>query len=505
MSQNEEVDIYIERIDASRIRVYPGDAGIREDLYTFFTYEEPGFVKNKWTKWDGVNRMYDKNTMTLPYGLLSMLLSLCVDRQWKYGIDDSFRDDIRAVDDAEIEKFIKGLKLTNDDGKRIEPYDYQQDGLKLAAKFSRLVLLAATSAGKSLIAYMIIRWYQDYIKAKGLKILLIVPSINLVSQMIQNFEEFSQDNKWDVRRHCHGICEGAPIHSRAGIYIATWQSIQDLDAEYFESFGLVICDEVHLASGKKIGEIMKACRHADIRIGMTGTLRPDHVHPVLVQSHFGPIKRIVTTKELQDAGRASKTQIYMLKLNYPASTRKLLTGNYQDEIELLISHEWRNHFLMSLVMTLKGNTLMLFDRVEKHLEVVAEELNRRIEGTNQRCFVITGDVKNQERDEIKRAIENGNEIILLASYGTLSTGVSVRKLHNLVLAHSSKSAIRIIQSLGRLLRLHETKDVANIYDVSDDLTFAGRTNHTMKHAAERYGIYRSEGHPITMKEYQVPE
>jgi superfamily II DNA or RNA helicase len=146
---------------------------------------------------------------------------------------------------------------------------------------------------------------------------------------------------------------------------------------------------------------------------------------------------------------------------------------------------------------------MLFDRVEKHLEIIAAELREEMPG--KQILVITGDVENDDRNIIKAEMENGDNIVLLASYGTMSTGVSIKKLHNLVFCHPSKSVIRVLQSLGRLLRLHDTKDVANIYDIVDVASFMGRLNHAMRHAAERLGFYQDEQHQVAVKRFYAPD
>lgn len=497
-----EPQIQIERLNGSYIRIHTADRGIVEDLYDFFTYAEPDYQPSKWNKWDGTQRLYKKRDKTLPYGCLKMLLALCKDRDWSFELDKRFKEDINSINMKDLKEWAAGLELRSK-GEPITPHDYQLDIVHDAIKFSRLTALAATSAGKSLAIYMLVRFYEMLAADDGLKTLIVVPSINLVTQLYGDFEDYSTKNKWSTLSNCHQICDGSPRFSNKPVFISTWQSLKDEDASYFEQFGRIIVDECHLASGESIKTIGMNCTKAFFRVGLTGSLKKEKVHPILVQSVFGPIKQFVTAKQLIASGRATPTKVKMVHLDYSVADRQRVFGMpYADEIEFLVAHRQRNEVIKNLAKGLPGNTLILFDRVEKHLDVLLEEL--RASGvTNKVFFNISGDVPNKTRDEIKRAIEAGNDIVLLASFGTVSTGVSIKKLHNLIFAHPFKSNIRLIQSVGRMLRLHESKDIANIFDLIDDLKFQDRSNFSMKHAFERYSIYTEEGHPVSVQRFKL--
>lgn len=498
--------IEIKKIDASKMRILIDDEGIIEDIYTFFKYKQPNFQKSRFSKWDGTVRLFDKKNQTLPCGLLQILLMLFKDRGYEYDLDPVFKEEITQADAKEVSDWIDELKLTNELGERLDAYDYQREAAYLSIRYGRLVLLAATSAGKSAIQYIMTRYYE--MMPENGKTLIIVPSIMLVNQMKQDFKDYSLENGWDAERNVHTIAEGAVRHSTKPIYISTWQSLQDMPDDYFHQFGNLIVDECHLASGETISKISKMCINANRRIGLTGTLKADELHPLQVQAHFGPIRRIVTTKQLQDAGRAAQTKVTFLDLYYPPEQRKDLAmkkdgERYDNEMEFLMAHPYRNKVLKSLALSLKGNTLMLFARIEKHLEVVVNELIA--EGhTNKEFFVINGSVKSEDRERIKKATERGNDIVIFASFQTMSTGVSIKKLHNLVFAFPTKSIVRVLQSIGRMLRLHESKEFAHIIDICDDLAFMGAPNSSKEHALIRFGYYRDEGHKVTIKKIIVP-
>lgn len=497
-------DLEIHHIDASWIAVTTEDPGIKEDLYQFFRYKEPTFTPNKFSKWDGDVRLYDKRTGKISYGLFSTILQFAKDRGLSVKVDDAIKSDLKPVTQEEINSWVDSLDIRNAKGEKLDPYDYQREGLYLSIKYSRMTLLAATSAGKSLLIYMIIRFLS--LTTPG-KILLVVPSINLVTQMKKDFGEYSMnDDGWNVDEECHEVYDGRSPYTSKKVVISTWQSLKDLDAGFFHPFTVMIGDECHTFSGACLEQIGKNCINAYNRVGLTGTLKKEKLHPLQVQQHFGPVKRIVTTKQLQDAGRASKTQVTMIQIEHSAETRKEIYDSkaYDKEIELLIGNKFRNRIIKGLASSLKGNTIMLFDRVEKHLDIIAEELKAEI-GDRKKVLVISGDVKNADRDTIKALMEEEDGIVLLASYGTMSTGVSIKRLHNLVFCHPSKSIIRILQSLGRTLRLHESKEVANIYDLVDIALYMERPNFAMTHAAERLGFYQEEEHPVTSKKFNAPQ
>ena len=498
-------DVKIERLNSSKIRLHLDDAGLLEDIYQFFKYEEPTFQKNRFTKWDGVVRLFNKTNQTLPYGLLQILLVFLKDRQHTYHVPDDIKSDISNLKQKDFESWVSELNLTRSNGDKLTPHDFQLEGAYLAIKYGRITLLAATSAGKSLILYLMSRYFQEYKVAEGSfgKTLIIVPNILLVSQLKTNFEEFSLKNGWNASEHIHLIAEGAERVSRKPIFISTWQSLQNMPAEYFEIFSEIFVDECHLASGKSITQICEASVNANVRIGLTGTLKNTALHPLAVQGNFGPIKRVVRTKELQDRGIAAKTQVTRIILRYPSDQRILVSEmSYQEEIDFLINHSGRNNVIKALCRTLKGNSLVLFSRKDKH-QLIIEESLLALKDESRKYLVINGDVSGDDRRAITALMDKETGITLLGSYVTMQAGVSINNLHNLVFGHPSKSVIQILQSIGRMLRLHSSKEVAHIYDIVDDLAYRGNQNKTLSHADIRMGYYEEEQHPVKDRYFDI--
>lgn len=493
-------DIIIERANASFIRIYTEDNGIRQDIDDHFSYQEPGFVKNKWTKWNGQVRLFKRRGNTLPYGCLHMLLELAKTRGWTFELDSAFKEDISSATKEQLTDWVKSLDL-HTGGMPIDPYDYQMEALYLGVKFNRLVVLAATSAGKSLIAYLLTRYYEMLSNEDGKKILILVPSQMLVDQMYSDFQDYSSHNGWKVHENVHTIMEGRPKNANKMVYISTWQSIFEEDEEYFKQFGRIINDETHLASGKSITHIMNSATNAYQRVGMTGTLKAEKIHPILVMSLFGPVKRVVTTKQLIDAGRATEVDIKMFQLNYDRSEAEYVSKcNYQKEIEFLVAHQHRNQIIASLAAAVKGNTLVMFDRLE-HIENVKKILDKMNHGKT--VYVITGAVDKDERGAIKAIAEREDGVIVLGTSGCVSTGLSIKKLRNLIFAHPSKSIIKILQAVGRILRLHNEKGDAHVYDMVDNLAYDDKPNFALKHAVERLGIYKGSEFPISFKKIEM--
>lgn len=483
-----DTDIQIEKLNESTLKVH-ADIGVIHSIYEFFKFKDPSFMPNKYTKWDGMVRLFDKNKQELPSGLLQILLTFATERKLTYSLDESLKD-LVDVGKNDVSDWAKELKLASC-GKRITPYEYQIDALYYSIKFSKMTLLAATSAGKSLIIYMLCRYYQKIRTNSKHTTLVVVPSIQLVSQMHDDFVDYSTKNKWKVDNFVHTITAGCAKNSHKEIYISTWQSIQNEEPEYFEQFDSIIIDECHLSSGKKLQYITKCSVNAKCRIGMTGTLKDTKVHKLVVQGCFGPIVRVVTTKELQDAGRAADTQVNIVQLDYSTNDKKFVHGMaYNEEINFLIAHKYRNDVIANLAKNLRGNSLFLFGRIDDHQKIVFEKIKKHV----KHAYLINGEVGAKERDEIKQIIESGNNVVLFASVGTCSTGLSIKKLHNMVFCHPTKSVIRVLQSVGRMLRLHDTKSTAQIFDLVDNLKYEDEPNYALKHAATRYGYYMREQH-----------
>lgn len=490
-------NIYLEKINEVRMRVV-ADASIEQELYDYFKMPDPNYTPSPFSQYDGMIRFFTRSSGLINVALLFEVFKFAKKNNYSIELHDNLKY-MNQVSKSEVEEVISGLQLSyrqeNGQYASASCRDYQFDSVMIAIKEGRCVLQAATSAGKSLILYIMARYYRMRREAlqSNLKTLIIVPSVHLVRQLKDNFSEYSYFNGYDVERNVHLVYGDADKESYKPVCISTWQGLQKMPKEFFHQFGDVVVDEVHTAKADKLSYILNNCIYADQRLGVTGTPGNDATSIMTVVSHFGRLHKIISARELIDQGHAADVEIQMVELVYPARERGILSGDYTDEIEFLISHEERNRFLVMLAKNLKGNVAFMFARIDAHMMVIYEELIK----FKDNVYVINGEVPAKVRSEIQAAIERGDGITLLASYGTMQQGVSINKLHHLVLAHPSKSEIRVLQTLGRLMRKHSTKDQpSKIWDLVDNMRTEKYWNHSLRHSQERYRFYVQEKHPV---------
>jgi superfamily II DNA or RNA helicase len=359
------------------------------------------------------------------------------------------------------------------------PRKYQVEGVYGALKHNRKLLISPTASGKSLMIYSLVRYYVD----RGEKILLVVPTTSLVEQMYKDFLDYG----WDADSYCHRIYSGREKSNEAPVTITTWQSVYKLERSFFEDYGVIIGDEAHLFKSKSLINIMTKLHHAKYRFGFTGTLDGTQTHKWVLEGLFGPSYNVTRTDELMRQGHLSQLDIQCLVLKHPPQTFE----TYNDEIEYLISHEQRNRFIRKLTLDLKGNSLVLFARVEAHGAILYDEINNN-KSEDRKVFFIHGGVDTQERELVREITEQENNAIIVASYGTFSTGINIKNLHNVIFASPSKSRVRNLQSIGRVLRKGKDKVKATLYDISDDCSTKNRRNYTLNHFIERIKTYNEE-------------
>ncbi len=361
---------------------------------------------------------------------------------------------------------------------KYKPRDYQIDGIYDALKHNRKLLIAPTASGKSLMIYGIVRYYVE----KKQNTLIVVPTTSLVEQMYKDFADYG----WDVGSYCHKIYAGKERETESQVIITTWQSIYKLPRKYFERFSVVIGDEAHQFKSKSLISIMTKLGNAKYRYGFTGTLDGTQTHKWVLEGLFGPSYKIIRTDELMEKGYLANLDIKIVLLKHPPRRFE----NFEEETQYIIKHQQRNNFIKNLTLDLKGNTLVLFNRVEDHGMPLYELINTS--ARNKKVFFIYGGVNVEDREEVRAIAEKENNAIIVASYGTFSTGINIKNLHNIVFASPSKSRIRNLQSIGRVLRKGDNKTKATLYDLADDISYKSRKNYTLNHMIERVKIYSEE-------------
>ena len=470
------------------------ERGLAKELSEYFTFFVPGYqfvpaYRNR--IWDGKIRLFNLQTSQLYRGLVPYLKDFCEERDYTFDLTDVDVEDEFSVYHAK--KFCDSLNL-HSQGKPITTNEHQIDAFVEGMQSHRMLLVSPTSSGKSLIAYLFVRQLLQYQKLKGL---IIVPTTSLVEQLYSDFADYSSHNGFNVEENIHRIYQGKDKQSDKMIIISTWQSLYQMPKEYFEQFDYIIGDEAHNFKAQSLTTIMTSCVNTKYRIGMTGTLDGTKTHKLVLEGLFGPAKQFITTKELIDQGKVSKFQIKCLILKHNDDIcLKMKDSSYQQEIQYLISNEQRNKFIKNLAVSLGNNTLILYQMVEKHGEILYNIIKNTEKIGDRKVFFVHGKTDTDDREKIRQIMEKENDAIVVASYGTFSTGINIRNLHNIIFASPSKSRIRNLQSIGRGLRSSEGKDIATLYDIADDLRYKKHMNYTLKHFVERVKTYTDEKFPF---------
>jgi superfamily II DNA or RNA helicase len=473
-------DLYVAPYDEVYVTL-SGEPGIIEELAEHFTFEVPGcrftpLYKQK--LWDGKIRLYKRVHSLLYRGLLPYIQRFCEERDYLCACDPILLK-VEAFNTEDALAFAQSLCLPH------APRSYQLEAFARAIQYQRQLIVSPTASGKSLILYLIVRYLMVH---EVQKVLLIVPTTNLVEQLYKDFESYG----WSPDAFVHRQYEGHAKHTDKFLTISTWQSIYTLPPSYFLQFGAVLGDECHQYKSKSLKLIMESTQRARYRIGCTGTLDGTKTHAIVLEGLFGTIYRATTTKALMDAKHISSLTIKCLVLKYSKEDAKAAAKlEYPDEMKFILDHAARMRVVTNLALSLKGNTLVLFQFVARHGEFLFTGL-KAASDSGRKVFFVFGGTETEEREKIREIVAQEENALVIASYGTFSTGINIPRLHNVIFSSPSKSVIRVLQSIGRGLRRTEDKETMTLYDIVDDLRSGRHTNFTLKHFMKRVDIYNAE-------------
>ena len=430
--------------------------------------------------WDGKIRLFSYATGQIYAGLYPYIVDWCNKNDVQI-VDGTKIQDV-TVNDEDVTRFLKALKIP------LEIRDYQREAFVHSIKKSRCLLLSPTASGKSLIVYLMLIYNLLRLKEKKQdKILIIVPTTSLVEQLYKDFKDYGYNSD----RNVHRIYQGHDKETNKRVVISTWQSVYNLPKKWFQQFGMVIGDEAHLFKAVSLTKIMTKLTNCKYRVGLTGTLDGTKTHKLVLEGLFGTVNKVVSTSELQEKKQLADLKIFCLILQHDKQAREFLYGKtYQEEMDYLVKSEKRSKYIRNLCLSLQGNTLCLFQYVEKHGMELKKLIEEKSDG--RKIFYVHGGVEADEREKIRFITEKSDDAIIVASYGTFSTGINIRNLHNIVFSSPSKSRIRNLQSIGRGLRLKDNKSNATLYDIADDLTHKEKENYTLSHFRERININNEE-------------
>ena len=470
-------NLRIEKINEVYIKIHC-EPSVAYELNDYFTFDVPGAkfmpaYRNKF--WDGKIRLFQVMTGYLYTGLIKYIEEFAKQRNYELEYESDFSADEFSLKEAK--EFISNINLPE----KYNPRNYQIEAFVNAVRERRVLLLSPTASGKSLIIYLLTRYYNA-------RTLIIVPTTSLVSQLTSDFTDYGYESD----RFVHRIFAGQDKQTDKQITISTWQSIYKLDKKYFEQFDVVIGDEAHLFKAKSLTSILSKLDNCKYRFGFTGTLDGTETHKLVLEGLFGSVRKVTSTADLIEQKYLADFKIKAIVLSYPEEIRKMIarTADYQSEMDYIVSLSARNNFIKNLTLSLEGNTLLLFQYVEKHGKLLYDLLKKDCE--TRKIFFVHGGIDGDERESIRKIVEEEQNAIIVASYGTFSTGVNIRNLHNVIFASPSKSKIRNLQSIGRGLRKSDSKDSATLYDIADDMSWKSKKNFTLLHFMERIKIYNEE-------------
>lgn len=492
------LDIKVKFVDHSYCKVFAEQYVINE-MRDYFSFRVKGYQFNKKYKhglWDGYIRIMDFNG-NLPVGLVDYVKRFANNMDYSVEIDEQLAPKIHWTKE-EFDEWIGDIDVYDGD-KKITPYDEQKACVYEFFNRKRMISEVPTSGGKSLIAALCSKRFFEF---SDQKVLIIVPTVMLVNQFTDELINYRIFDREDV----HKIKSGTAKDSSSRIYVSTWQSAVKQPASWFKQFGMLINDECHDSTGKSLDGIIKTMTETEYKQGLTGTLREGKANLLQYIGSFGTPFKPTTTKQMMDEGKISKLRIKTIFMRYPLDTCKAFHDHkpkidYQKEIKFITKHKKRNRWIAKLASKLAKrdeNVLVLFKHISHGKELF--EMIKKEYG-DDRVIYASGETSDDDRELMKKSANDGSGIIVVASFGILSTGVSIKKLHHAIFTHPTKSKITTMQSVGRILRKHENKNGAVLWDLIDHLALPTRRgakskwkklNYSLKHGIERVRMYNKE-------------
>lgn len=478
------------------------DRSIAHELGEYFSFYVPAYQfhpKVKAKIWDGKIRLFDFKTKLLYVGLLDMLKDFCEDFEYDL-IDETAYSKKEDVPEDIAEQIAQAINLNP----KYQVRDYQAKYIYEALRDNRSLNLSPTSSGKSLIIYLMHSFYNSVYQARTL---IVVPTVGLVKQMAGDLIDYGA-NPDDI----HEISAGKSKNTDKPIVISTWQSLARVeDKSWFKQFDVILGDEAHTFAAQSLQTIMSSLTNAFWRHGFTGTIGDDSkVNKLILEGVFGKVRKFVSTDDLIKAGTVASFKVEAIVLKHDKEVARLFNSElkkleggarkYSAEREFLANHRTRNSFIAKLVKSRENeNGLILFDLVEKHGKVLKKYLEK-IPGI--KVHFVHGGTPADEREAVRHEVENDPEKkhIILASFGVFSTGISIKRLDYCAFAAGSQSEIRVLQSIGRVLRKGNGSDDAVLFDIADDIT--GK-NYTLKHFKKRLEIYAKENFAVRMHQINL--
>jgi superfamily II DNA or RNA helicase len=504
--------------------------GELKDLQMYFKKRQKGYFHSILYQrkiWDGYDKFIDLD-YKIGVGLWKEILNF--GNKYDYEVEILGLTDLLNLDFTKDKSDKFAAVLLDGTNPQIYPYDYQLEAFHRALKYKFCSQELATSAGKTLVFFM----YLSFLKRKGIitkdkKALLVVPRLGLVNQTADKFEKDYQTGliPWNILRIGGKNKFSQKKFDECDLVISTYQSImlentdppkkgkkieRGMKPEFFKNFSVICIDEAHTSRGDSIRDILLASTNVEYKLGLSGTIQIEEAFSDFfkIQEYLGPLSMVVKANFLIANDHSPTVLVKMLSLKYPISEPFVakyaelkehggIAGKmmYEMEKEFIISYEPRINFITSLCEKLPGNKLVLFINVK---DKYGQRIQDSIREKNPNVYYIDGGVKEGDRTDYTEVMEAGKGIVLIASYGTFSTGIDLKNVNYIILAESYKSEITIRQSIGRGMRKLEGKLKITILDLIDDLD-----GYVVKHGHVREKIYKQEKFEVTKHDFDLAQ
>lgn len=373
--------------------------------------------------------------------------------------------------------------------------DYQEEIVKKALGIGRGTIVLATAGGKTLTAASLLT-KLFLLHGPTFKCLYIVPDLGLVEQTTGDFKSYNVPftvSKWTGNN---------PLDEKPGnVIVANLGILQskNTDLSWLPNIDALVVDEVHkIRKGNEVNKIIKLIK-TPIRFGFTGTMPENMMDQWNIIGKIGPIIYEKHSHELRLENYVSNVQVQILKLQYNEDPFKdtviSSTNLYREEQRFLMRSQFRNNVIGKLSCKLTNNTLILIDFIE-HGETLYKTIKQLC--PDKQVYFIRGEVEVTEREKIRALMENRTDVVVVAISKIFSTGINIKNLHFIVFACGGKAKIKIVQSIGRGLRLHKDKDKLIIFDIADDFKYS------TAHMEKRINLYEKEKIQYSIKEIQEP-
>lgn len=456
--------------------------------------------------WDGYISFIDKYNR-IPVGLWNELKQTC----FKY----NFKLDVvgfESIIDSDFDETDFRTWVDNffEDHPTITPRDYQVDACIPILKYRRNISEIATSAGKTLIMFMIFAYLIE--KGKTRRLMIVVPNTNLILQTNEDFELYNNKKKEFKTQLIHGGTD--KTKKEVDLIIGTYQSLVKRDLFFFEGIDSVIVDEAHHTNASSIKKILVNCVDAKYAVGLSGTmLQNGSTEALTIQAYLGPLVNNISASFLTENKYATPIYVKIVQMDYASKEIKEKLNHLREkknsgeldgaqlldlEKRLVVENRPRFLYISNFICKTTKNSLVLFQNVK-------DSYGRRIydyireKTADKEVFYVDGSTSTDLREDYINRMEEGSNKILVASFGTFSTGISINNIHNVFFVESYKSEKIVRQSIGRGMRLCEGKDQVNIIDFVDDFSTSPKNkNYLLKHGEERLKIYKEQEFPYKL-------